>query len=59
MKFSTVKELRIYFKGQHVDTLEGKKYYCDTCIVVFVMRNGYRHHSRTDEHQKKVKKMAV
>ena len=40
-------------------TLEGDKYYCDTCIVVFVTRNGYRHHSRTDEHQKKVKKMAV
>ena len=59
MKFSTEKELRVYFKRQHVDTLEGEKYYCDTCIVVFVMRNGYRHHSRTDEHRKKVKKMAV
>ena len=59
MKFSTDKELHVHFKGQHVDPLEGKKYYCDTCIVVFVMCNGYRHHSRTDEHQKKVKKMAV
>ena len=59
MKFSTEKELRVHFKGQHVDTLEGNKYYCDTCIVVFVTCNGYRHHSRTDEHRKKVKKMAV
>ena len=59
MKFSTAKELHVHFKGQHVDTLEGDKYYCDTCIVVFVTRNGYRHHSRTDEHRKKVKKMAV
>ena len=60
MKFSTAKELHVHFKGQHVDTLEGEKYYySDTCIVVFVTRNGYRHHSRTDEHRKKVKKMAV
>ena len=59
MKFSTEKVLRVHFKEQHADTLEGNKYYCDTCIVVSVMRNGYRHHSRTDEHRKKVKKMAV
>ena len=59
MKFSTAKELHVHFKGQHVDTLEGDKYYCDTCIVVFVTCNGYRHHSRTDEHRKKVKKMVV
>ena len=59
MKFSTEKELRVHFKGQHVDPLEGEKYYCDICIVVFVTCNGYRHHARTDEHRKKVKKMAV
>ena len=42
-------------QGQHVDTLDGEKYYCDTCIVVFVMRNAFRHHSRSDTHRKKLR----
>ena len=59
MKFATDKELRVHFKCQHVDTLDGEKYYCDTCIVVFVTRSGFRHHSRSDTHRKKVAKLTV
>ena len=58
-EIATDKELRVHFKCQHVDTLDGEKYYCDTCIVVFVTRNAFRQHSRSDTHRKKVAKLTV
>ena len=59
MKFATKKELHVHFKGQHVDTLDGEKYYCDTCIVVLVTHTAFRHHSKSDSHRKKVAKWSV
>ena len=54
MKFDTEKELRIHFKSAHVDTVEGEKYYCDTCIVLLVTKTGMRCHCKLEEHCRKV-----
>lgn len=57
-KFATEKELRTHFKSAHVDTVQGEKYYCDTCIVIFLTKAGMRRHCKLEEHRKKVAEMS-
>ena len=57
-KFATEKELRTHFKSAHVDTVEGEKYYCETCIVLLVTKTGMRRHCKLEEHHKKVAAMS-
>ena len=58
MKFAMEKELQFHFKSTHVDPEKGKKYYCDTCIVILFTQNGMGHHCRSQEHRRKVAELS-